>query len=164
MESFSFQQTKEGSQAILSLSGVIDEKAKFPEIGAAAGEKLVVDLNAIDYINSIGIKLWIQWVTPLAKSAQLEFRRCPKSIIFQINMVKDFLPTTASVASFYLPLFCENCDKEASVLLAVASDIKVSGEDVSVTADLAKAIGCTESACQVEIDVIEKKYFRFLIR
>jgi hypothetical protein len=148
---------------VYSFVGPIDESVQFPAVTSAGGE-LVIDLNDVTYINSIGIKTWIQWITPVAETAKIELRRCPKSIIFQINMVKNFLPDNGRVSSFYLPLFCEECDREGAALLQVDRDIQVEGENVKVTADLKAAMGCDKPTCQVEVDVIEKKYFRFVQR
>ena len=147
---------QQGSDLLVSLNGPIDENSEFPEVPSGAG-KIVFDLEGVKYINSIGIKMWIQWMTPMAAQSGIEFKNCPKAIVLQMNMVKNFLPPGAQVSSFYLPLFCEECDLEDSTLVQV-SDIQISGEDVTLP-DLPK---CEKSECEMEIDVIPKKYFRFL--
>ena len=160
MSDFSFEETTEGDNLVISLSGPIDENTSFPEPNLGSASCLVLDLNDVTYINSIGIKGWIQWISPISEKASVEFRRCPKAIIFQINMVKNFLPDNGKVSSFYLPLYCESCDEEDSALLEVGKDVVLEGEQVSIKADLSKCKHCGEN--DVEPDVIEKKYFRFL--
>lgn len=166
MSQFSFQKTKENGRTVFSFSGPIDEHTVFPDVEVNGESQLTIDLNDVTYINSIGIKSWIQWIVPLGDAGSLELRRCPKSIIFQANMVKNFLPNKAQVSSFYLPLFCEGCDKEDSVLLSTASDLKKEGDSVVITADLSKSSSCEcgPEECQVEPDVILKKYLRFYQR
>ena len=141
------------------MTGPIDENANFPEV-KADGSPLNLDFSGVKHINSIGIKMWIQWVTPVAQGRQVTFVNCPKSIILQINMVKSFLPEGASVESFKLPLYCEACDSESNIMLQTKSDVQVDGENVKVTSSLPKCSNCGSD--DVEIDVIEKKYFRFL--
>lgn len=161
MSEFSVEQATEGDKLVLVFSGPIDENTQFPNPDLGGQSCLVLDFNDVTYINSIGIKGWIQWITPLAEKTAVEFRRCPKAIIFQINMVKNFLPENGKVTSFYLPLFCEACDGEDSALLEVGQDIVIEGEKANITKDLSVCKHCSDG--DVEPDVIEKKYFRFLM-
>ena len=146
----------QGDHVQITISGPLDENSEFPEVPAAG--KVVMDLEGVKYINSIGIKGWITWITPIAAQSSIEFVNCPKAIILQMNMVKNFLPTGAKVVSFYLPLFCEECDQEDKALLNLEQDVAIHGDDVKITAELPK---CGEEKCEFEVDVILKKYFRF---
>ena len=75
-------------------------------------------------------------------------------------MVKNFIPDNSRVSSFYLPLYCESCDEEGSALLETGKDVVLEGEGISIKADISECIYCGEK--DVEPDIIEKKYFRFM--
>ena len=154
----SVESSPEGT--MIKMTGPIDEQAQFPE--NLQGNGLVtIDMNGVTYINSIGIKMWIQWITPVAVQHSIEFTRCPKAIIQQMNMVKNFFPIGARVKSFQIPLFCDACENESSLMIDVASGVQIQGEDVKVTASLPNCENCGSD--EVEMDVIAKKYFRFLV-
>ena len=148
-------------KTVVTLAGAIDEYAKFPPV--TGDQDVIIDFNQVKYIDPTGIKLWLAWIKPISDSRIIEFINCPKAIILQINMVRDFLPKNAVVNSFYLPLYCESCDREQQILLAVDFDVVI-GEDESVTIerDLSQLMECSNNVCDVKTDVIEKKYFRFL--
>lgn len=160
--SFSVKVDARPGKTHLVFAGPIDENVQLPNIGFPAA--LSIDLKDVTYINSIGIKMWIDWITPLGEKMNVEFHNCPKAVVLQMNMVKNFLPKNSTVVSFFLPLFCEACDREESILLKTAEDISVAmGDRINILKDLPEAVGCGRGeACEIEMDVIEKKYFRFL--
>ena len=80
-----------------------------------------------------------------------------------MNMVKNFLPNGSVVKSFFLPLYCEDEDRDTSVLIQVGKDVLVKDDQVKIVTPLADLVAADLKSLEWEIDVIEKKYFRFLI-
>lgn len=157
MGQFSVENKKEGENLIMAFSGQIDEDADFSKIVFPGGDRIVLDLEKVGSINSCGIREWIKWIRTAPPTAKLVYRYCPKVIVDQINMVAGFLPENGSVDSFYVPYYCESSGAEKMVLFQKGKEFKDSGE-VSPPS----GIKCDESGEDMEIDVIEAKYFKFL--
>jgi hypothetical protein len=153
-----------GDTLQIALEGAIDEDAKFPIVPMSGIKRVVIDLNAIRSINSVGIREWLTWIRPMAAVAEMVFERCPKSIVLQFNMVDGFLPAKTKVVSFYVPYFCEKCSYEGSQLLTIGKDIVVQSGAVTLNFDPKTQANCKEEACEIEMDVSEAKYFQFLKR
>jgi hypothetical protein len=165
MTEFKFNQKFEGSTLRLAFEGSIDEDAKFPLVDSAKVQKVFIDMNGVRAINSVGIREWLTWIRTFGSKAEVVFERCPKSIVFQLNMVDGFLPPKATVASFFVPYFCDKCGYEGSHLLTVGKDAIAGPKGVTINFDATKAARCVQEApCEIEMDVTEAKYFQFLKR
>lgn len=153
--SFAIEKKPEGTRMILELKGNIDEDANFapPDVGSSA--VVILDLEGVSAINSVGIREWIKWVKSMPASVQLSVRRCPKIIVDQINMVAGFLPATAKIESFYVPYYSDSSGSEKMVLFESGKEFK-DGE-IHAPPDVKD-----DSGEAMEMDVIEAKYFKFL--
>jgi hypothetical protein len=79
----------------------------------------------------------------------------------QINMVEGFLPPSSVVKSFKVPFYCESCDKDMTSTFVLGREYdydKASGKLILRIPDNT----CDQAACEMEVDVVEQKYFRFL--
>lgn len=153
---------KNSTPPVLVLTGTIDEDSRIKEIVVpASGPQLVLDLGGISHINSVGIRSWINWVKDISQGRKLIFRRCPRVIVMQMNMVGDFLPPGSTVESFYVPYYCETCDEESEVLFTVGKEIEVAG-GTGVRINYDPKGSCKTPDCEIEIDTNEGRYFRFL--
>ncbi len=143
---------KNGNDYILS--GSIDET-----FGQATGElptfgKYAINFKGLKSINSTGIREWIKLMQKL-KTVQLSFSECPKVFIDQVNMIQGFAPANTKILSFYVPYFNELNECEKSVLLVYGkhyADGKI--------LELPKVLD--EKGGEMEIDVVEAKYFKFI--
>ncbi len=143
---------KNGNDFILS--GSIDET-----FGQAVGDlptlgRYVINFKGLKSINSIGIREWIKLMQKL-KTVQLSFLECPKVFIDQVNMIQGFAPTNTKILSFYVPYFNESNDSEKSILL-------VHGKHYTDGKILELPKVLDEKGQEMEIDVVEAKYFKFL--
>ncbi len=166
MSGFKVIQSRNGSELNLNLSGIVDEDAQFPVLDLTGTKQIFFDLKEVKSINSVGIREWLNWIKSLAEKCQVVMKNCPKSLVFQFNMVEGFLPKASKVTSLYVPFFCEKCDLEESILFEVGKELNVKDGVVSVNYDLAKIKTCETSTsdCQLKIDIAEVKYFQFLKR
>ncbi len=143
---------KNGNDYILS--GSIDET-----FGQATGElptfgKYAINFKGLKSINSTGIREWIKLMQKL-KTVQLSFSECPKVFIDQVNMIQGFAPANTKILSFYVPYFNELNECEKSILLVYGkhyTDGKI--------LELPKVLD--EKGGEMEIDVVEAKYFKFI--
>lgn len=164
MTEFKHTVKQSGDTLHLAFEGAIDEDTEFPSLNLTLAKKVVIDLNGIRTINSVGIREWLAWIRPVAQVAEITVERCPKAMVLQFNMVDGFLPPKTKVTSFYVPYFCEKCDYEGSHLLTVGKDIVNQPGGVKVNFDAKGAAKCADGACEIEMDVSEAKYFQFLKR
>jgi len=164
MTEFKHTVKQAGDTLHLAFEGAIDEDTEFPSLNLSLAKKVVIDLNGIRSINSVGIREWLGWIRPVAQTAEITLERCPKSMVLQFNMVDGFLPPNTKVTSFYVPYFCEKCDFEGSHLLTVGKDVVNEAGAIKVNFDAKAAGKCGQNPCEIEMDVQEAKYFQFLKR
>ncbi len=164
MSDFKHTAKLNGDTLNLVFEGAIDEDTDFPPVDLNSVKKVVIDLNGIRAINSVGIREWLAWIRPVAQAATITLERCPKSMVLQFNMVDGFLPPKAKVSSFYVPYFCEKCDFEGSHLFTMGKDVTNGPNGPVINFNAKAASSCSDAACGIELDVSEAKYFQFLKR
>lgn len=106
----------------IAIKGSIDESAKLADLVAqATDKKLVLDLGAVSFMNSIGVREWVRLQqAALAGGITLELRRVAEVLIHQLNIVPA-ARGASTVTSFFAPYLCEHCDDQHGVLLDVAT-------------------------------------------
>jgi hypothetical protein len=156
MSKFSVEHVKEGGRDVLRLTGHIDEDSDFSGVSYGDGAELVIDFEKVVAINSCGIREWIKWIKEAPDSCQIIYDHCPKVIIDQVNMVSGFLPENGKIQSFYVPYYCEETDSEKMVLFTEGKEFE--GGEVNPPDDVVD----DETGDEMEMDVIEAKYFKFL--
>jgi hypothetical protein len=153
--SFSIDKKQEDSNLVMEIKGNIDEDSNFTPPNLDGHTSVVLDLEAVTAINSVGIREWIKWTKGFAASVRLVVRKCPKIIVDQINMVAGFLPTGTVVQSFYVPYYSETSGNEKMVLFENGREFK-DGQIFPPTEVK------DDSGEPMEMDIIEAKYFKFL--
>jgi anti-anti-sigma regulatory factor len=154
----------ENMKTRLQIEGAMDEHSDYSPIETKFTDEVVFDFNNVEHINSTGIKHWVQWVTQIRENhpnLKFFFVNCPKPIVDQINMVEGFLPPSSVVKSFKVPFYCESCDKDMTSTFVLGREYdydKASGKLILRIPDNT----CDQAACEMEVDVVEQKYFRFL--
>lgn len=145
---------KAGAKLELTLSGTIDEDADFSQIPIEGFQEIDVRLAGLKSINSCGIREWIKWIGT-AGGAKLVWHECPKVIVDQINMVDGFLPGNAKVESFFVPYYNDDAGSEKNILFRFGTEFG-DGE--------VKPPGSVkdDDGNDMEMDVIESKYFKFI--
>jgi anti-anti-sigma regulatory factor len=147
---------REGGGVVV-LSGAIDENAGLDELlTMAQGNRLVLDLAGITFINSLGVRDWIRLQAAATKRGlQVEMRRVAEVIVHQLNMI---IATrgTGRVTSFFAPYACDACGREESLLI----------DAVANAAGLASlqppAMKCPECGAQMAFNDFPERYFSFL--
>lgn len=154
MSKFEIAINKQGEKALVKIGGVIDEDADFGPHSTAGASQLEIDFDSVKSINSCGIREWIKWVGS-SGATQVQYKNCPKIIVDQINMVQGFLPAGGQVMSFYVPYFNEDSGEEKSVLLK-------NGEHFTEAGVTSLPAVKDSKGAEMEMDVVEAKYFKFL--
>ncbi len=141
----------------LALAGSIDEAAALHElIGRARGGRLVLDLAAIIFINSLGVRDWIRMQAAAQKAGvAVELRRVAEPLVHQLNMI---IATrgNATVSSFYAPYACDACGREESLLIdALANHARLVALDPP-------PMTCPECGAPMAFNDFPERYFSFL--
>lgn len=153
--SFSINKKSEGTGLILEIKGNVDEDSNFAPQDLGTASAVVLDLEGVTAINSVGIREWIKWVKTMPSSVKLSVRKVPKIVVDQINMVAGFLPPGTTIESFYVPYYSDSSGSEKMVLFTNGTEFK--GGDLFPPAEVKD-----DSGEAMEMDVIEAKYFKFL--
>lgn len=162
MKEFNMTPHMQGENLNLLFSGSLNEHAHFIDIKPFAAQRIVLDLDGINHLNSTGIHRWVVWMRKVVEQhpgIPLVFTRCPRLVVEQMNQIQDFMPDHAEVESIYVPFFCEGCRVEKLELFEMGKEIAVQGKHVNL---LLPKVSCQ---CQgIELDVVVERYFKFIER
>lgn len=103
-----------GDTLVIKLSGVINEDTLFPVPQIAQGN-LIFNFADVSYINSLGVRSWVNYVKGLKKYT-IALEECPPQIVRQIIMTPSFA-ANAKVLSVYVPYSCDECSSKKTVLV-----------------------------------------------
>jgi ABC-type transporter Mla MlaB component len=147
--------TDEGEQLVLA--GSIDETAVLHELlSRARGGRLSLDLAAVTFINSLGVRDWIRMQAAAQKAnLTVELRRVAEPLVHQLNMI---IATrgNARVTSFFAPYACDACGREESLLVdAIANAERLVRLDPP-------PMTCPECKAQMAFNDFPERYFSFL--
>lgn len=141
----------------LVLAGRIDERAHVGDLAATIDEKqLTIDLSGVTYINSLGVRDWVNFLRTLAKrDVALTLERCAEVMVLQMNMIVD-ARGAARVASFYAPFACDACGWEGAQLV-ITDEVQP-----IVAAGRAPEIECPDCQQPARFADFVDRYFLFL--
>jgi hypothetical protein len=152
----------------VSLSGFLNENCHLETVGYRSHSQIAVDLREVRYINSIGVRKFIDWLWKIE-------RGCPRSSVHlesvspvmmrQILMIKDSLPKNIHIESIMVALFCEPCDFEdqsqkASFAELMSSLSKESGFDFDFESRLGR--NCPHCEQKMEFDLDARRYLELV--
>lgn len=144
------------SKLFTKLTKHIDENSKFDNILSPINEgtvkELTLDCSKLQYMNSAGIRSFIDFVEYVTKKGcSVIYTQCSTILVSQFNMVKGFFPANTSVESFYCPYFNPATDEEKQILV-FSKDVK--GNEAPEVTD--------SDGNELEFDGFKEKYFQFL--
>lgn len=154
----------------IRFEGMLNENAVLPtkeQIESATPRKIIMDLNKVEFINSSGIKSWVNFIGWLERmdGLTISFVNTPRIFIDQINMIEGFLPSNATIESTLVPLFCEKCEESVYVHMDCTKFNDIPSEDEIL--DLFQPDQCDnypQCRKKQEVDVLPEHYFSFLKR
>ena len=104
------------------LEGSIDERCPLFKIGVGNAKKIVLNLEKIDYINSMGVKYWILWSVQLPSDLEIHIQKASMAVINQACSVHNLFSPQTVVESFMAPYLCPNCYAESCALVSLRTD------------------------------------------
>jgi hypothetical protein len=143
----------EGPCLRLSISGRVDEYARFPAVSEPAPGQIRLDLGQVWGLNSVGIREWARWLRSLPRACTVIYEQCPVPVVEQLNAAPGLLTANVRIDSFQMPYHCEHCNREIIASIAT-TDALASAVPSSV-----QCPGCDSVATP---DVVVEQYLGFL--
>ncbi len=156
MGQLTYDVKKDGDKAMIAFKGAIDEDCTMPTLDFSGLKELMLEFDGLTLINSCGIRDWVAWVKTFPAGLVTKFTNCPSILVDQINMINGFVPNGGVVDSFYIPYFCDDCDKVVNKTVTKGKDYDGEGFEAE------DEMPCPDCGAESELDVIPTKYFKFL--
>jgi anti-anti-sigma regulatory factor len=141
----------EGNAHLVTISGVIDERADFSPLATLSG-KLRIDLRGVRRLSSFGCREWIDTMRALATRARMTFVACSPAIIDQLNTTHGFL-AHGNVESFVGPMLCPSCEHDFTNLFSARECVELDG---------LPPVRCPNCGRTAELDDSVDKFLLFL--
>jgi hypothetical protein len=153
--------TKIGTTFQISVEGSVGEGAAIFAHDLRGATKVELNLEKLTYINSVGVKAWIQWLMHVPASAPVIIKNAPLVIVNQASTVSGFLPLHAEIESFTAPFICPKCDTESNALLSRGKDYEYATKQAASTISVSTVL-CAKCRATTEPDFMPAKVFAFL--
>lgn len=142
---------------LISFVGPINEEAEvyLGQIIHRLGPKCILNFKNVEYVNSCGVRGFINFMRELEKNREVHFEECTAEIITQINMIPSF-KGNAKILSLYCPYSCDDCGNEDMVLLEDGKNLP-SSSNIEMP-----SVECKECGSDMEIEELEEEFFSFL--
>jgi len=148
---FQAQIMKSPQAIIISCAGTMDEHMNLPVPSESL--PIEIDLGQVSYINSIGVRKWIRWVTDVAKAPRVTLENCPVIFVKNLTTIKGMLGANTQLKSFFVPYYNDELGERQNVLFRSGIEFLDDGRVMP------PAVGPG-----LEMDVVEDIYFSFLRR
>jgi hypothetical protein len=151
----SFNKKVSKKNTLIIISGDITGDQDYPDVST---KTITIDLKEIGYINSSGIRGWINWKKQSLEDIEFDITvaNCPREFIDQINLLSDMLPKNTKIQSFFVPYYNEENDEIHNILFE--STVDFNGDQVRCK----EQIEFDGKLFELDIDIDE--YFSFLRR
>ncbi len=143
------------------ITGPISEKNDIFDYPIKNLTEIIVDMEKMTFINSIGVKNWINWSSKISVACKMELVKCPFVVINQVNIVHGFLPKHARIQSFYAPYYCE-CGAELNLLSQRGKEYEYSQNGEPEKINFPEEIPCKKCSGKLTPDFLPEKISKFL--
>lgn len=156
---FNVEVMPQGKRTLIMMSGWLDERAELPEFEEPIAGDLVLDLQAVSLLNSMGVRKWMQWLMGLRVERNVILVNCSPVVVKQINILDGFVNDRTRIATIFVPYFCEDCGFEENKLIDIAKM-----DPPASVAQVVESYTCPKCAKNMELDMVKSQYFTFLTR
>ncbi len=118
---------EKNQQVAIKLLGPVDEHASkvlLELLTQLSPKDVVLNMEAVAYFNSIGIRAWINFVKPLVDGRKAAYEKCPPDFINQINLM-PLLAHSIQILSFMSEFVCQNCNHTQTQLFDAQKEKEV---------------------------------------
>lgn len=157
MGKINIQLEKRGAWEQVSYTGPINEDAEIHlrPIIAQLGSNIIFNFRKVEYINSCGVRAWINFLRDAEQGRRVIFEECTPEIVSQINMIPNFRGS-AHIKSVYASYACEKCGHHQWHLFEEGRNMpSSSGDDI-------QSPKCAKCSSAVEMEELEDEFFAWL--
>ena len=124
---FNYRIAKEQEREIVYFNGKINEDAEvtLAELDDKVGTSCTFNLRDIAGINSLGVRVWINFIRSFEEGRTIQLEECTPEIVNQMNMIPNFRGH-CDIQSVYASYACENCGAEKLQLFKVGENMPTS--------------------------------------
>ena len=142
---------------VVNYKGPINEETEvyLGHLVPKIGPKCIFNFRNVEYVNSCGVRGWINFMRGFEKNRELVFEECTSEIVMQINMIPSF-KGTAVVKSVYGSYACENCGHSQLHLFEESKNFPASPTDPI------EEVICSNCQKPMEMEELEEEFFAFL--
>ncbi len=137
-------------------AGPINEDAEV-HLGSllkGSAKKCTFNFKDVEYINSCGVRAWINFMRDFSKEREVSFEECTPEVVMQINMIPSF-KGSAKVDSVFGSFACEKCGEKKSVLFENGKNLPTP-DHMEV-----EKIKCPKCSSEMMMEELEDEYFAF---
>lgn len=110
------RERKDDGTLQLTLLGAIDDLADLRPVFEGLPPRVVFDLRAIERINSIGVRNWVQSMKEASAKHEIVVQAVPYPMVMQAICVYRFFGD-AEVVSCMAPYFCPECERPENLVV-----------------------------------------------
>lgn len=146
----------------ITIEGPIGETTDFFLLPFAGIKEMHLNFEKATYMNSVGVKHWVEWAAKIPIDVKVNLKKCPSYIANQSSTVVGFLPKKFHIESFYVHYVCPNCNLETSYELKESTHFKRTDSQIASWYKLPD-LNCSKCLSEkLEPDFIPEKIFGFL--
>lgn len=150
--------TEPDGSLLVTFQGDFREHTDFSRLAPRLEGRVVFDMAYVRYLNSAGVRHWVNFLRALDAVHEFCFVRCSVAFATQASMVPEALGR-GRVESFMVPFACEGCDLEEDRLMQTPA-FAVRG----VWPPEIPVFECPRCGDELAFDDVPTRYFAFLER
>jgi hypothetical protein len=143
---------------LVTFQGDFREHTDFSRLPPKLDRAVVFDLASVRYLNSAGLRNWVNFLRALSHVPSYDFVRCSVAFVTQASMVPEALGR-GQVSSFMIPYACEGCELEEERLMQTAAFAVP-----EVWPPVLPTFKCPRCGDELAFDDVPARYFAFLER
>lgn len=154
MLTYKFENSESGHLRV-ALAGELREDSAMPEL-SESGDKLIINLNEVTGLNSVGTRLWCRFVADATtKYGEVLVEEAPMLFVKAFSQIQGAINKKCKVVSLKVPYYSESSGENKNVSVKLGEHYF---PDRSPTLPEVK----DSTGQPMEVDVIEDAYFAFL--
>ena len=152
------QLTKKDDWDVVNYVGPINEEAEVHLAGLSGkvGSRCVINFEKVEYVNSCGVRAWINFMREFEKDRKVIFENCTPEIVMQINMIPSF-KSSATIQSVLGPYSCPSCSNTHMRLYEAGKNLPDNLDN-----DFPQ-VKCDKCGEDMELDELEDEFFAFIM-
>lgn len=148
---------KKGNWEQVIYSGPINEDTEIhlTPFVQQLGSNVIFNFRKVEYVNSCGVRAWINFLRDVEKGRKIIFEECTPEIVSQINMIPNFRGN-AHIKSVYASYACEHCENQKWELFEEGRNLPQNSTDTVPTPK------CDKCGKMMEMEELEDEFFAWL--